>query len=201
MKKLGPLKIIHLVLMIILLILSLISAVMLFAGVGFNFGMLQTNNKLSVILFGIFNVVNAAALCFGIVYSLKGYTKKAAFFYKASLFTRVIATAICFVMMTFNFNVSGITIALIISIMVLLALKGVIMAYMTFKKNLGKENTWKLFHVLVVIDVVLGVLFIFNRGVMLLHTLVNIFSRLALDCTIGLAVRGKYEDKDERGTV
>ena len=193
--------IVHFILMAILLILSIVSAVLIFAGVGFNYGALQSSNKLSIILFGVFNVVNAVALCFGIIYLLKGYTKKAAFFYKASLFSRIVATALCVVMMSFNFNVKGITLALIISIVVLLVLKGVIIAYMTFKKNLGKENTWKLFHVLVIVDVALGVMFLFNQSVMILHVIVNIASRLALDGAIGLAVRGKYKDKDERGTV
>ena len=74
------------------------------------------------------------------------------------------------------------------------------MAYMTFKKDIGKKNTWILFHVLVVLDVGLGVLFLFNQKMMLIHTIVNICARLALDGAVGLSVRGKYKDKESRGT-
>ena len=200
MKKLSPLMIVHFFLMLALFMLSVVSAVLLFSGVGFDFGALNSGNQVSVILFGVFNLVNALALCFGIVYLLRGYSKKAAPFYKASLLTRVAATVICLVMMTFNFNAQGAALALVISIIVLLAAKGVIMAYMTFKKDIGKKNTWILFHVLVVLDVGLGVLFLFNQKMMMIHTIVNICARLALDGAVGLSVRGKYKDKESRGT-
>ena len=199
MKKLSPLMVVHFILMLVLLLLSVASAVMLIAGVGFDFGALKTDSHVSVTLFGVFNLVNALALCFGIVYLLKGYTKKAAPLYKASLLTRVAATVICIVMMTFNFSAQGAAQALVIAIIVLLAGKGAVMAYMTFKKDIGKKNTWILFHVLVILDVGLGVLFLFNQSGLLVHTIVNICARLALDGAIGLSVRGKYKDKEKRG--
>ena len=136
MKKLSPLMVVHFILMLVLLLLSVASAVMLIAGVGFDFGALKTDSHVSVTLFGVFNLVNALALCFGIVYLLKGYTKKAAPLYKASLLTRVAATVICIVMMTFNFSAQGAAQALVIAIIVLLAGKGAVMAYMTFKKHM-----------------------------------------------------------------
>ena len=200
MKKLSPLMLVHFVLMAILLILSIVSAVMLIAGVGFKFGALQAGDKASIILFGIFNAINAVALCFNIVYLLRGYTKQAAFYYKAALFTRIVATAVCIAMMAFNFQVQTAKTALVVAIIVLLAAKAAVMAYMTFKKNIGKKNTWILFHVLTAVDVAIGILFLFSQDVNLMHTIINFASRIALDGSIGLSVRGKYKDKDSRGT-
>lgn len=64
--------IVHLVLMALLLILSIFSAVKLFGSID------QTPEaqKLPMLLYAVFNIVNVIALCIGIVYLLNGYTKK-----------------------------------------------------------------------------------------------------------------------------
>ena len=64
-----------------------------------------------------------------------------------------------------------------------------------------KRNTWILFGALVVLTLVYGILFLpryFNYRFLVILT--TVFSKLVLIGTIAFAIRGKYADKDARGT-
>lgn len=137
---------------------------------------------------------NIAALVFGIVYLLRGYEKNAAGFYKAYLLivTAVFvlrAVAVLYIFQSFTINL----LLSIINIVLFLVL--------AFWPNLGKRATWILFIVLVILNLVGGFLWTNSGSDVAVFRVISVLSRLLFLGTVGLNIRGKYEDKDARGTV
>ena len=176
-KKFSPLVICHLALMALEVIITIVSLIMI----------LRTNKAVSLgICLGITNI---AALVFGVIYILKGYTKAAANYYKAFIALLLINTFLNIVIgfnqeQTLRFALKG------IKVLILFAL--------VFGKNFGKRNTWILFSIMLVIDICLPFIYTTGNGT---YTLIGVLSELLMDGTVGLAIRGKYADKDARGTV
>jgi len=190
MKKLTPVKIVHLVLIVILLAFSVYAAIKMFSGAA-------AAGRAMMILYGIVNVLNVGALCASAVYLLNSYGKKAADWYKAFLYLNVVVTVLLLIVDIFYIPFSFV----LVSSIILLAVKAAALAVLTFKKDLGKKNTWIVFYVLLGLDVMLIVLTFINATrdslVFMIH---GSASRLINDLTIALAIRGKYADKEQRGS-
>ena len=182
--------IVHMVLMALLVILSIFSAVKLFGIID------QTPEaqKLPMLLYAIFNIVNVIALCFGIVYLLNGYTKKAAGYYKTFLLLIVVANIIGIAVMLLSDN----SVNKVLSLSVLVV-KTIALLVLVFVKDLGKRNTWIVFCILLFVDLLGG--FSYLGDAVVAQRLIATLSRLTMDGSIGLAIRGKYKDKDARGTT
>lgn len=151
-------------------------------------------------IFAVWNFVNVLALICGIIYLRRGYTKAAANYYKAFILLLMLASVVLAVLNYINQGLGSGTIMMLIKI--------IILAVLAFGKDLGKAKTWLLFSVLVIIDIMFGIVSYMFPGS--LEVTANdltwirsavLFSRLIMDLTIAFAIRGKYADKDARGTI
>ena len=198
MKKFSPIMICNLVLMILLLAFSLVCVVMIFGGLKPAPAGYSDAEKLAWNVYGAVNAVNILALACGIVYICKGYSKQAAGFYKAFMFFLAVASIPNIVInVLLGQDGSSIIHSLPISIAIMV-LKAAILLIFVFWKDLGRRNTWILFAVLLVLDVIYGFLFSDISGIRAFRV-VTILSRLVTDGTIALAINGKFTDKVRRG--
>lgn len=78
-------------------------------------------------------------------------------------------------------------------------LKVIVLLILGVAKDLGKRNTFILFAVLIVVDL-LAVFFYVRYDGIALAVLASTVTRLLMDATIGLSICGKYADKAARGT-
>ena len=187
-KKFNTIEILHLILMALMTVATLISIIVIFTG-----------NKTDDfdVFFGSFNygvffagIVNIAALVCGIIYVLKGYSKEAAGYYKAFL----ALVAVYALITTFTSINQGIVIRIILKVV-----KIVLLLVLVFVKDLGKKKTWIIFAVMLAVDICVPFIAI-DKQHFLGYRLVAHISKFLTDGTIGLAIRGKYIDKDKRGT-
>lgn len=181
-KKTSLPKVIHLILMVALAILNVIVLISYFTGAA-------APNTLDVLL----HISTILALASGMIYLSKGYSKSAAIYYKVfMLLTAVSSILLSTAFITgLGFNVGSALLFVEIAILLLL----------TFAKDLGKRNTWILFGALVALTLVYGILYLpkyFNYQFLVILT--TLLSKLILIGTIAFAIRGKYADKDARGT-
>ena len=129
------------------------------------------------------------SLICGTVYAGKGYQKSAANFYKAFISLSGVAdlALIITTLMSRGFNPD----------IILIGIRVILLFVLAFGKDLGKRNTWIIFGFVLVIDLVYGIAFV-PRNYLVWLILADIFGKLIIDGTIGLAIRGKYADKDAR---
>ena len=187
-KKLSPLMIAHLALMAVLACASLVSIVVILAkGASADFRLYYGSFSAGI---HIASILNIAALGCGMIYLLQGYSKKAAGCYKAFL-------ALTAVFSVFNIYSSFVLRGIGLHV-ILLAVKVILLLLLAFGKDLGKRKTWIIFFLIVGIDVF--VMFTGKTQSVLAYRIVAYLSKLLMDGTIGLAIRGKYADKDARGT-
>ena len=189
-KKFTPFILTHLVLMSVLAIMSIVGTVQYFGAAAAHTGSMRTFG----IMIACVQIVNAIALAFGLIYLLRGYEKRVALYYKLFLASMVVA---CTLACAANALVSGFTISILF-----MTLKIIVLLVLIIVKDIGERNTWILFMIMVAIDLVLGSGFLFpaNLPGMTLYKSISALSRLLIDGTIGLAIRGKYADKASRGT-
>ena len=183
-KQLTPLMIAHLALMVLMIIASVVFLVsQKTPAFETYFGSLSAS--LSIMAF-----VNIAALCCGIFYLLQGYSKNDANFYKTFLGLMAVC---CAINVYTGFAIRGFGLGVILMIVKVVAL-GVLVLW----KDLGKRYSLILLAVMIAIDLI--VFFTsFDQSVMT-YKLTATLSKLVADGTVGLAIRGKYDDKDARGT-
>ena len=152
---------------------------------------------------GFSNQVNAfmmlvilAMLIVGILYLVKGYTKKAAVYYKLFLILNV---AVCVLTIFIDLFFYKVNIWMII-ISVLNVCKIILLLLMAFGKDLGEKKTWTIFYMLLTADGLKLILSIINMlSIGFDFSFAGYITALISDGTIGLAVRGKYENKKMRG--
>lgn len=178
----------HLVLMALMIAFSIALIVLTLCGV--QLGVETSNNVLGIAV----NAVYALAFGCGIVHLRGKYGKESAGYYKALLLLACLGNCLVLILyLCFAGKTSAtVTVLMAVKILALLAL--------AFVKNLGKRNSWILFVVMTVADFASGVLFsafvaepIAAVGMVL--------SRLVMDGTVGLSLRGKYLDKEARRTT
>ena len=133
-------------------------------------------------------VIFLSQLC-GLIYVRKGYQKGAAVYFKAFIMLTAIADVILVITTSSSrgFHIDSVMICVRIVILLLIA----------FGKDLGKRNTWILFYIVLAIDLLYGILFVPHKYLVLL-IIVGVIGKLVIDGTIGLAIRGKYADKEAR---
>ena len=156
-----------------------------------------TKEKLSNITNTVLMAFILSMLACGVVYLLKGYNKQAAPYYKAFLLLHVGVCALTIIVDLCFYKVTP----LLICICVLTALKGIDLLILTFGKDLGKQKTWTLFYVILSIDIIALILAVINMiNVGFDFSFTGYVTGLIADGTIGLAVMGKYKNKESRGS-
>ena len=136
-------------------------------------------------------------LAMGAVYLIKGYSKQAAKYYKAFLLLHVGVCALSIIVDLCFYKVT----ALMAVICILTAFKALDLLILTFGKDLGKNKTWILFYVIVALDIIALILAVINMlKVGFDFSFTGYVTALIADGTIGLSIRGKYENKSSRGS-
>ncbi len=194
MLKKGPVTKFHLIMMFL----------MMFGTIGgtVNFIIGAFNSETSTaVLSNITNIVLMAVilsmLIMGAVYIIKDYSKPAAVFYKAFMFLHVGVCVISIIINLCYYTVNP----LMITICILYAFKAIDLMILVFWKDLGKKKTWILFYVILGLDIaalILAVINMMNIGFDFSFT--GYVTALIADGTIGLSVKGKYENKEARGS-
>ncbi|WP_044913544.1 hypothetical protein [Butyrivibrio sp. WCE2006] len=141
-------------------------------------------------------LVILAMLIVGILYLVKGYTKQAAVYYKLFLILNV---AVCVLTIFIDLCFYQVNIWMII-ISVLNVCKTILLLLMAFGKDLGEKKTWTIFYMLLTADGIKLILAIINMvSIGFDFSFAGYVTALISDGTIGLAARGKYENKKMRG--
>ncbi len=154
---------------------------------------------------GLSNPANAflmlvilAMLIVGTLYLTKGYTKQAAVYYKLFLFLNVAVCVLTILIDLCFYHVN----TWMVTISILNACKIILLLTMACGKDLGEKKTWTLFYMLLAADGLKLVLAIVNMiGVGFDFSFAGYVTALISDGTIGLAIRGKYENKRNRGRI
>lgn len=197
MKKFSILMTCHLILMVMILIFSILSTIMLLSGFGFSSELNPESEKLQVILRGSMNIINVLAIVSGMVYLWKGYGKDVAAYYRTMMLLQVVSSAIMIVLISIYFSTG----ALSIISLVVMSVKVLLLLVLTFMNNWGKKNSMALFCIILIVDIIgIVCMFIGVSRADLVYRISDAASRLILDGTIGLAIKGKYDDKERRGT-
>ncbi|WP_408070554.1 hypothetical protein [Butyrivibrio sp. JL13D10] len=190
-KKVSLLIIIHLALMA-LMVIGTIGAMVHFIIDSINASATGFSNQANAFMM----LVILAMLIVGILYLVKGYMKQAAVYYKLFLILNV---AVCVLTIIIDLCFYRVNIWMII-ISVLNACKIIILLLMAFGKDLGEKKTWTIFYMLLTADGLKLILAIINMlGIGFDFSFAGYVTALISDGTIGLAIRGKYENKKMRG--
>ena len=193
MKRLNTLTIIHLILMC-LMILGTIGATVNFL-IGFtnsNTGMDRFSNISNVVLM----IIILSMLVIGVLYLVKDYSKQAAMYYKLFLILNVIVCILTIFIDLFFYKST--TLMYLISI--LNVCKIITLLLLAYGKDLGEKKTWIIFYILLAIDIIKLIFASINMSnVGFDFSFAGYVTALISDGTIGLAIKGKYDDKKSRG--
>lgn len=191
-KKFTPMMWCHLILTAALIILSCISVVVLLTGSGDQNAELIDASRTALNCYIAVNIVNILALICSMIYLSSGFSKKAAPYYKA--FLALVACSTVFAAIAHissqGFGFAGVLLIAKIPLLLILA----------FGKNMGKRNTWICFYIMLALDLAVGFTFIGIQHIVA-QQFISVISRLAMTGAIGLAIKGKYDDKAARGTT
>ncbi|MBP3815750.1 MAG: hypothetical protein J6H21_02655 [Firmicutes bacterium] len=177
-KRFNTLMQVHFILLLLLCAVTVFGlAFIIIKGISLPFGIILIH--ISLIL---------SLLC-GLIYVRKDYQKNASIFYKAFILFTAISDAI---LVYTTISKAGFSLGV-----AMICVRILLLLIMVFGKDLGKTNTWILFYIVLAIDLLYGILFI-PRGYLISMTLVDVIGKLVIDGTIGLAIRGKYADKEAR---
>ncbi len=196
MKKFSPLKLIHLILMIGLMLCSCFSTVMYLGGFDL---VVAGKDKSEAILNGCSTMAVTIMLLTGVIYLLHGYKKNAAVYYKTFILLLVLVNLMVIIMDVIYATMTGI----IIIKCLLYAIKIILLLLLAFKKDLGPKNTWIIFYIVVAVDIAAFVvmLIIMAAGSFDNGNIIGVIAALIADVTLGLAIHGKYADKKSRGRI
>ena len=210
-KKLSPLAIGHLVLMGALLLLNLgMMGVLLgdpaLQGAASDRSLLL-NTAFSLVLY----LANCLALGCGMLYTLRGYTKNAAVYYRTFLLLTAVSSLLyavataCHLSSRQPFDPAGAQTAaqyvgrLLLRSFPQMMVKAALLFILVKAPDLGRRYAWIAFGLLLALDVLFSLLSMGSVDLALI-LLLGVFTRLAMDGTVWLAIRGKYVDKAARGT-
>ena len=189
-----PLKLLHLALMVILMFGSSFSTVMFFTR---NEAAVAGKGEMEVILNGCSTLVVVLMLITGILYLVHGYKKNAAVYYLAFILLLVLVNVLVVLIDVLYTQMTP----LIIIKCIVYSAKIIVLLIMAFGKNLGKKMTWTLLYVVVALDIagmIVMLIYMFQNGFD--FALIGVVAAIVADVTMGLAIRGKYEDKESRGS-
>ncbi len=155
----------------------------------------------------IMSILEIVALIVGILYLVSCYSKSAAGFYKAFLTISALSAAVAIFSIVLSMQAGNVLDGAVIGSnsvnftrILLHICQVVILLLLAFGKDLGKHRTWIFFGVLLAVDVMISIMSLFYAPSFLI-TLLRSLTHLLMTGTIGLAIKGKYDDKDARGTV
>ena len=194
MQKKGSVTVFHLVMMFLMMFGTIGGAVkFIIDAVG--------SETSSALLSKITNIVLMAVifsmLMMGAVYIIKDYSKQASVFYKAFLFLHVGVCVLSIIVNLVYYTVNP----LMIAICILYGFKALDLLILVFWKDLGQKRTWILFYVILGLDIVALILAVINMvNIGFDFSFTGYITALIADGTIGLSVRGKYENKASRGS-
>lgn len=195
MKKTNTIMIVHLILMLAMVIGTAGAAVHFVIDFANAASSAERFSNLSNVFLMLFIL---AMLVVGTLYLIKGYTKQAAAYYKLFLILNVAVCVLTIFVDLFFYRVT----AWMIAISILNVCKIILLLLLAFGKDLGEKKTWALFYILLAAD-----------GMKLIFAIVNMINigfdfsfagyvtALISDGTIGLAIRGKYDNKKSRGRI
>ena len=195
MKKFSPFMIFHLVLMSALFLSACFSMVM-FIG-GFKLAV-EGRGMAEVLMNGLLLLVVIAMFAVGILYSLNEYGKKSAIYYKTFLLLLLAITILAIFLDTLF--VAELHPLLTVKA-VLYVVKALVLIGLVFWKDLGKTKTFALAFSLMALDIISVALWIvYLLGTSFNFSIIGGIAALVADITVLLAVKGKYKDKEERGS-
>ena len=180
--------------MVILMFGSSFSTVMFFTR---NEAAVAGKGEMEVILNGCSTLVVVLMLITGILYLVHGYKKNAAVYYLAFILLLVLVNVLVVLIDVLYTQMTP----LIIIKCILYSAKIIVLLIMAFGKNLGKKMTWTLLYVVVALDIagmIVMLIYMFQNGFD--FAMIGVVAAIVADVTIGLAIRGKYEDKESRGS-
>ena len=190
--KFNSLKKVHKIVLIAFIVINFICTIMFSVYVLNNKGVLDYNMRNAIYGAYAYSLCDMFAFICGYLYAKSDYSKQGAKWYKAFIGLTALSTL---------FHLHSLTHASGFGIPVYLLMASiVILLVLTFAPNLGKKNTWILFAVLFAIDLIYTPLVQIDN-IDTTTAVISVLTRLVADGTIGLAIMGKYRDKDARGTI
>jgi len=193
-KKYSPIMIVHMILLIGLVICNVISAITFVNG----FTTAASNReKVELLAKAFLMLVILVMLIMGLMYLLNEYGKNAAIYYKAFLILQVVISIgtvlldVVFLKMDTFLTVKCI----------LFGVKMILLLILAFWKDLGKQKTWIFFWLVLCVDLVVLVMAVVHMSRIGFDlSFIGYVTALVADGVIGLAIRGKYKDKEARGS-
>ena len=194
MKKKGSVTVFHLVMMFLMMFGTIGGAVkFIIDAVGSETSSALLSNITNIVLMAVI----FSMLMMGAVYIIKDYSKQASVFYKAFLFLNVGVCVLSIIVNLVYYTVNP----LMIAICILYGFKALDLLILVFWKDLGQKRTWILFYVILGLDIVALILAVINMvNIGFDFSFTGYVTALIADGTIGLSVRGKYENKASRGS-
>lgn len=194
MQKKGSVTVFHLVMMFLMMFGTIGGAVkFIIDAVGSETSSALLSNITNIVLMAVI----FSMLMMGAVYIIKDYSKQASAFYKAFLFLHVGVCVLSIIVNLVYYTVNP----LMIAICILYGFKALDLLILVFWKNLGQKRTWILFYVILGLDIVALILAVINMvNIGFDFSFTGYVTALIADGTIGLSVRGKYENKASRGS-
>ena len=158
------------------------------------------DTKVNIYNFALTSLVFALAMICGFLYASKSYSKPAHNYYKAMMCFYAFATLIPIIT---TFRLSGFD-----PLTLIVIIKFILLLILGFGKDLGKKNTWIIFYIILVLELLYaplmratGVSPSANSGTSLGVPIPETLARLVITGILGLCIEAKYRDKDARGTV
>lgn len=194
MQKKGSVTVFHLVMMFLMMFGTIGGAVkFIIDAVGSETSSALLSNITNIVLMAVI----FSMLIMGAVYIIKDYSKQASVFYKAFLFLNVGVCVLSIIVNLVYYTVNP----LMIAICILYGFKALDFLILVFWKDLGQKRTWILFYVILGLDIVALILAVINMvNIGFDFSFTGYVTALIADGTIGLSVRGKYENKASRGS-
>lgn len=194
MQKKGSVTVFHLVMMFLMMFGTIGGAVkFIIDAVGSETSSALLSNITNIVLMAVI----FSMLMMGAVYIIKDYSKQASVFYKAFLFLHVGVCVLSIIVNLVYYTVNP----LMITICILYGFKALDLLILVFWKDLGQKRTWILFYVILGLDIVALILAVINMvNIGFDFSFTGYITALIADGTIGLSVRGKYENKASRGS-
>ena len=194
MQKKGSVTVFHLVMMFLMMFGTIGGAVkFIIDAVGSETSSALLSNITNIVLMAVI----FSMLMMGAVYIIKDYSKQASVFYKAFLFLHVGVCVLSIIVNLVYYTVNP----LMIAICILYGFKALDLLILVFWKDLGQKRTWILFYVILGLDIVALILAVINMvNIGFDFSITGYVTALIADGTIGLSVRGKYENKASRGS-
>lgn len=194
MQKKGSVTVFHLVMMFLMMFGTIGGAVkFIIDAVGSETSSALLSNITNIVLMAVI----FSMLIMGAVYIIKDYSKQASVFYKAFLFLNVGVSVLSIIVNLVYYTVNP----LMIAICILYGFKALDLLILVFWKDLGQKRTWILFYVILGLDIVALILAVINMvNIGFDFSFTGYVTALIADGTIGLSVRGKYENKASRGS-